>query len=173
MEKSCIYWSLLVYRDWRLFVAATKEGLCYVGAPNQSFEEMSLAVRRHFPNIHLIEAEENLETYKQEISEYLDGNRENFTLPMDLHGTPFQLAVWNSLCKIPYGKTTSYSEIAIEINKATAARAVGTAIGANPILIVVPCHRVIGKNGSLVGYRGGLEMKRSLLELENKREYHH
>ncbi|RXZ77651.1 methylated-DNA--[protein]-cysteine S-methyltransferase [Paenibacillaceae bacterium] len=81
-------------------------------------------------------------------------------------GTPFQKAVWKALCEIPYGQTRSYSDIAHQIQKSAAVRAVGTAIGTNPILITVTCHRVIGKNGSLTGYRGGMEMKMILLELE-------
>jgi methylated-DNA-[protein]-cysteine S-methyltransferase len=100
------------------------------------------------------------------LTQYLQGKRKDFSLPFDYHGTTFQLAVWNALCKIPYGKTQSYSDFANYIQKPVSVRAVGTAIGANPILISVPCHRVIGKNGSLTGYRGGLEMKTKLLQLE-------
>ncbi len=93
--------------------------------------------------------------------------RKNFTIPFDFHGTTFQLDVWKALSEIPYGQTKSYSEIANQIQKPRAVRAVGSAIGANPILITVPCHRVIGKNGALTGYRGGMEMKTKLLKLEH------
>ena len=99
---------------------------------------------------------------------YLEGKRKIFTVPFDFNGTAFQLAVWNALCEIPYGQTKSYSDIANYINKPAAVRAVGAAIGANPVLITVPCHRVVGKNGSLTGYRGGLEMKTQLLDLERQ-----
>ena len=85
---------------------------------------------------------------------------------MDLHGTPFQMAVWEALRKIPFGVTVSYTDIAERIGKPSSVRAVGTAIGANPVLITVPCHRVIAKSGKLTGYRGGLDMKEQLLGLE-------
>ena len=85
---------------------------------------------------------------------------------MDLHGTPFQQSVWKALQEIPYGQTVSYSDIAERIEKPNAVRAVGTAIGANPVLIIVPCHRVIAKSGKLSGFRAGLEMKEQLLGLE-------
>ena len=87
-------------------------------------------------------------------------------MPIDLHGTPFQQIVWKALQEIPYGQTVSYSDIAERIEKPNAVRAVGTAIGANPVLIIVPCHRVIAKSGKLGGFRAGLEMKEQLLELE-------
>lgn len=95
---------------------------------------------------------------------------ETFTIPIDVYGTAFQLAVWNTVREIPYGETHSYSEIAERIQKPNAVRAVGTAVGANPLLITIPCHRVIGKNGKLTGFRGGLAMKKELLKLEALRE---
>ena len=107
--------------------------------------------------------------FSEQIIEYLEGERENFTLSFDYKGTAFQQAVWKALCEIPYGQTKSYSDVANTIDKPKAVRAVGAAIGKNPILITVPCHRVVGKNGSLTGFRGGLEMKKQLLELEQKR----
>jgi len=97
----------------------------------------------------------------------LDGQRKNFTAAITLHGTAFQQSVWQALLEIPHGETVSYSDIAERIGNPKAVRAVGTAIGANPMLIIVPCHRVIGKNGSLTGFRGGLEMKIQLLDLES------
>ena len=113
-----------------------------------------------------MENNEILRPYSVELSEYLQGQRQHFSLPVALEGTSFQKEVWDALCAIPYGKTCSYSDIANHIQRPAAVRAVGTAIGANPLLITVPCHRVIGKNGTLTGYRGGLEMKTKLLELE-------
>ncbi|EEK77424.1 Methylated-DNA--protein-cysteine methyltransferase [Bacillus cereus R309803] len=107
-----------------------------------------------------------MQTYTKEIIEYLENNRETFTFPIDAYGTSFQLSVWNTVREIPYGKTYSYSEIAEKMQKPTAIRAVATAIAANPLLITIPCHRVIGKNGKLTGFRGGLEMKKELLILE-------
>ena len=102
----------------------------------------------------------------RELRAYFAGRLKKFTLPLDLRGTPFQKSVWEALLAIPYGETRSYSDIAQAVGKPAAVRAVGLANGANPVSIVVPCHRVIGKSGDLVGYGGGLERKRALLELE-------
>jgi len=167
-NKTPIYWSLLNYKDWNLYIAATKKGLCYVGSQNKQFEEMSVWAEKRFPDSPLVEDREKLLSFAAELIEYFDGNRKDFTVPFDYHGTEFQVAVWNALCEIPFGETRVYSDIANRINKPAAVRAVGAAIGANPVLITVPCHRVVGKNGSLTGYRGGLEMKTRLLKLERQ-----
>lgn len=102
----------------------------------------------------------------EQIGEYFAGSRQSFDLPLDLRGTPFQIAVWQALGKIPYGETRSYAEIARAVGSPTACRAVGMANHRNPIPIVIPCHRVVGSDGSLVGYGGGLRIKRLLLALE-------
>ena len=102
-----------------------------------------------------------------EIAEYLAGRRRQFTVPLDLEGTPFQLQVWKALLRIPYGETRSYGEIARAVGRPRAARAVGMANHSNPIAIIVPCHRVIAANGALGGYAGGLAMKSRLLRLES------
>ena len=101
-----------------------------------------------------------------EIAEFLDGRRRQFTVPLDLRGTPFQMQVWKALLRIPYGETRSYGEIARAVGRPKAARAVGMANHTNPVAIVVPCHRVVASDGSLGGYAGGLEMKSRLLRLE-------
>ena len=101
-----------------------------------------------------------------QLEEYFAGSRDTFEVPLELHGTPFELRVWNALQEIPYGETMGYGELASRIGQPTAARAVGLANGRNPIGVIVPCHRVIGANGSLTGYGGGIERKRILLELE-------
>lgn len=164
-----IYWTLLAHEEWNLYMAATSKGLCYVGSQNKPFEELSDWVEGRFPDNVLVQDDKKLQPYATELVEYLQGERKYFTIPFDFHGTPFQVAVWNALCEISYGQTQSYSDIASYIQKPAAIRAVGAAIGANPILIIVPCHRVIGKNGSLTGYRGGLDMKTQLLQLERER----
>jgi len=105
--------------------------------------------------------------YKQ-LTEYFEGRRKVFDFPIKLNGTDFQKAVWKELLKIPYGETCSYKEIAEKIENPKACRAVGMANNKNPILIAVPCHRVIGADGSLVGYGGGLDMKKTLLDLEKQ-----
>ena len=106
----------------------------------------------------------------RQLDEYFAGTRKAFDFPCRLHGTPFQEAVWAALREIPYGETRSYKDIAEAIGHPKAFRAVGMANHANPIFITIPCHRVIGASGSLVGYGGGLEMKKALLELERLNE---
>ncbi len=101
-----------------------------------------------------------------QLEAYFRGELREFHLKLALEGTPFQLRVWQELCAIPYGTTTSYGELARRIGNPAASRAVGLANGSNPIAIIVPCHRVIGSNGKLTGYGGGLEIKQKLLELE-------
>ncbi len=103
---------------------------------------------------------------RTQLSEYFDGGRREFQLPLELVGNRFELRVWGALREIPYGETASYGEIAARIGEPSAARAVGLANGRNPIAVIVPCHRVIGADGSLTGYGGGLERKRLLLDLE-------
>lgn len=102
----------------------------------------------------------------EQLGEYFEGRRRDFELPMAPVGTPFQLAVWRELLRIPYGETRSYLDVANAIGRPAACRAVGAANGANPLPIVVPCHRVIGANGSLTGFGGGLDIKRHLLGIE-------
>jgi methylated-DNA-[protein]-cysteine S-methyltransferase len=101
-----------------------------------------------------------------QLREYFAGRRCGFELTLDLRGTPFQLAVWQALRQIPYGMTTSYGLLARQLGRPEAARAVGLANGANPVPIIVPCHRVIGADGTLTGFGGGLPVKRALLQLE-------
>jgi methylated-DNA-[protein]-cysteine S-methyltransferase len=168
MKKTPIYWTLLNFEEWEIHLAATVKGLIYVGAANASLEELENWVAKHVPDSILVEDENQLKNYKLEFLQYLRGERRLFSVPTDYKGTPFQETVWQALCDIPYGHTRTYSDIAEQLNKPKSARAVGAAIGKNPVLITIPCHRVIGKNGTLTGYRGGLEMKTKLLELEKR-----
>lgn len=105
---------------------------------------------------------------KRELGEYFDGRRRHFDLPFEPHGTAFQCAVLDALVEIPYGETRSYKEIAEALGKPKAVRAVGGANGSNPIPIIIPCHRVIGSDGTLTGFGGGLDTKRFLLDLERR-----
>jgi methylated-DNA-[protein]-cysteine S-methyltransferase len=105
-----------------------------------------------------------------ELKEYFAGQRHEFEVPLTFVGTPFQQLVWAELRKIPYGTTTSYGELADRVGNPAASRAVGLANGKNPVGIIVPCHRVVGANGSLTGYGGGLECKRYLLDFEQEHE---
>ena len=140
------------------------------------FENISLylvATETHLINIQFTQPQkalllttELLSMATFQLDEYFLGKRTTFSLPFKLTGTPFQLAVWKELQNIPYGQTTSYKEIAQKINKPKAYRAVGMANNKNPLPIIIPCHRVIGSNGKLIGYAGGLKLKNYLLELE-------
>lgn len=107
-----------------------------------------------------------LDETAEQLGEYFAGDRRSFDLPLDLHGTPFQLDVWRALAEIPYGETRTYAIQAASIGRPTAVRAVGAANGRNPVSIVLPCHRVVGSDGSLTGFAGGLAAKASLLSLE-------
>ncbi|WP_141434485.1 methylated-DNA--[protein]-cysteine S-methyltransferase [Bacillus sp. 03113] len=166
INHQTIYWSLFNHENWQFYIAATSKGLCYVGSPNSPFVELSGWVTKKCPNDVLVHNDEELKPYIDEFNEYFEGKRNQFNMSVDLRGTEFQQSIWSALYDIPYGKTNSYSQIAERIQKPQAVRAVGAAIGANPVLITVPCHRVIAKNGALTGFRGGLEMKEFLLDLE-------
>ena len=104
---------------------------------------------------------------KTQLAAYFAGEHQTFEVDLSLEGTPFQMKVWSALLKIPYGKVVSYQWLARRIGKPDAVRAVGAANGRNPISIIIPCHRVIGKNGTLTGYGGGLDVKQRLIRLEN------
>lgn len=104
----------------------------------------------------------------RQLNAYFEGALQEFALPLAPAGTPFQRCVWNRLCEIPYGVTISYLELARRVSNERAVRAVGAANGRNPISIIIPCHRVMGSNGSLVGYGGGLERKRWLMDHETR-----
>jgi O-6-methylguanine DNA methyltransferase len=144
-----------------LFLAASSKGLLRL-----EFEArvMKLASGR----FELRESKRDLAPYLRELDEYFNGQRREFSMPLDLRGTPFQLACWRALLAIPYGETRSYADIARAIGHPNAFRAVGMANNRNPIAIVVPCHRVIASSGSLCGYGGGLDLKRKLLDLEEE-----
>ena len=115
-----------------------------------------------------IEAEDAFEEVRTQLGDYFAGRLTRFEVPLQLEGTPFQREVWQGLRDIPYGETVSYGELARRIGRPSAVRAVGLANGRNPISVIVPCHRVIGADGTLTGYGGGIERKRLLLELETR-----
>ena len=104
----------------------------------------------------------------EQLDRYFAGELTSFDLPLTFHGTEFQQRVWHALCSVPYGETVTYGQLAEELGQPTASRAVGLANGKNPISIIVPCHRVVGANGDLTGYGGGIERKQFLLDFERK-----
>lgn len=161
-----IYYTFSRYKDWKLSLAATDKGLCYVGFDETSMYGLKKCCTKQFQLCIFVEDEYRLFPSFEQLKAYLDGDLTTFTIPLHYQGTDFQMKVWNALLSIPYGKTVSYSQIASSIENPNAIRAVGTAIGKNPIPIVIPCHRVIAKDGSLGGYSGGLPVKKKLLEIE-------
>lgn len=165
-NSELIYYCKLTHSNWKVFLAATSNGLCYLGTEHSSFDELAKCCKKQFPNFELVHEEEALSIYKKELIEYFEGNRINFSFTFDIRGTSFQTNVWKALCEIPFGQSKCYSDIANAIGNPKAVRAVGTAIGANPVAIVIPCHRVLGKNKTLTGFSGGLDVKEKLLTLE-------
>lgn len=149
------------------FIYSTQIGNILIEETNESISKIELLKDPILPHIPLQESSLIKKAY-YELKEYFDKTRTSFTFALNPQGTDFQKKVWKQLCKIAYGETISYQEIAIAIGSPNAARAVGLANHHNPILIVIPCHRVIGKNGKLVGYGGGLDIKEKLLNLEKK-----
>jgi methylated-DNA-[protein]-cysteine S-methyltransferase len=148
-----------------LLVAVSDRGLCRVSFDPEPDAEVDRLARTH--GLRVLRAPKRLDETKRQFDEYFDGSREDFDLRPDLTGVPeFQAGVLHGLARVPYGRVTTYGELARSIGKPRAARAVGGALNRNPIPIVLPCHRVIGSTGALVGYGGGLERKRTLLRLE-------
>jgi len=161
-----LYVDTLTYAQGNMYIVASDEGLVYIGTPNASFEEVEVWAKKPFKGYRFEENKEKLQRYVKQLTAYFNKELTEFDVPVHVKGTQFQLAVWNALKELPYGTTTTYSDIAHRIGNPKAVRAVGSAIGANPILAIIPCHRVIGKDGKLTGFRSGLAMKEFLLELE-------
>ena len=149
-----------------LWICATAVGVCGLGFG----EHPSDAEVRRMARYGIAPPEPGsgsvLEFAVAQLADYFDRRLQVFDVPLDLRGTPFQKAVWEELLTIPYGKTLTYGEIAMEIERPRAFQAVGQANGANPVAIIVPCHRVVGQNGALTGYAAGVERKAALLQLE-------
>jgi O-6-methylguanine DNA methyltransferase len=154
-----------------LGVVITDEGLGLLLLPSHDYSLCHDWVRRWEPDATVVEVahskdDSRVRMLDEELTGYFEGDVHTFSFPLDLRGTPFQVAVWHEVCNVGYGQVRSYREIAQAVGKPAAVRAVGAANGANPVPIIVPCHRIIGSDGKLVGYGGGLNMKRRLLEVE-------
>jgi methylated-DNA-[protein]-cysteine S-methyltransferase len=163
-----LYWTSIASPRGDCIIMATEAGVCWTGTPGTVVDDGLFWVNHHFSVGRVVCSEEPapMRQAADELRRYFAGERVQFSCPLDLHGTPFQLAVWQELQHIPYGETRSYGDIAHAIGRPTASRAVGAANGANPVAIIVPCHRVIGSKGTLTGYGGGLPTKAWLLALE-------
>jgi AraC family transcriptional regulator of adaptative response/methylated-DNA-[protein]-cysteine methyltransferase len=151
-----------------MFAGATEEGICMLEyADSSARQKKEINALCKLLKVYVEESESRyFEDLGKQLSEYFEGKRKEFAIPLVLAGTPFQQQVWRELQKIPYGSTRSYKEQSMALNNLGAIRAVGTANGANRIAILIPCHRVIGENGKLTGYGGGLWRKKWLLDLE-------
>jgi len=151
----------------RLLVAGTEFGICAV-CMGDSDPIVERALSEQYPSAKLHRNDESMRQWVAEISKYLSGGKLKLNLPLDLQATTFQSDVWDQIKSIPYGATSSYSEIAIALGKPNAARAVARACATNPVALIVPCHRVIGEDGNLHDYRWGKDRKRELLRLEQE-----
>ncbi|TYP48718.1 methylated-DNA--[protein]-cysteine S-methyltransferase [Thermosediminibacter litoriperuensis] len=159
-----------------IMVASTERGVCRIALPGEDREKFLSDLVKMYGEAELVDESihgklgEVNSLAEEELTAYFNGELKNFTVPLDLKGTEFQKRVWEEVMKIPYGEVRSYGYIARAIGKPKACRAVGGANNRNPVPIIVPCHRVVGSDGSLVGYGGGLEMKSFLLKLEGIKE---
>ncbi len=149
-----------------VWVASTEVGICKISLGAERSGAFLSWLSQHVGSLEPYEDSELMVTAASQLGEYFSGARRRFDLPLDVRGTVFQRAVWSQVSRIPYGTTASYGDIAQLVGKPKASRAVGSAVGANPLPIVIPCHRVIGSEGSLVGFGAGLDVKVALLELE-------
>lgn len=147
----------------------TTRGLAYLTFPSDSLERCEAWIRAREPGAHVVRDHPALTALSGQLTAYFEGDLHHFSAPLDLRGTPFQLAVWQALLDIPYGEVRSYTDIAGAIGRPRAVRAVGMANHDNPVPIIVPCHRVIGRGGSLTGYGGGLQLKERLLQQEGRK----
>ncbi len=156
-----LYYSRMDSPIGPLVIGVSDEGLAIIEWDRGEFPEGRLARTAHWQ-----ESEERTVAAKRELREYFAGKRRDFDLKLDLHGTEFQKKCWHALLKIPYGETRTYAQIAKAVGNPRGFRAVGMANHDNPVPIIVPCHRVLASDGTLGGYGGGLDVKRTLLELE-------
>ena len=152
--------------EWYCTMPSPVGELLLIGS-ERGLSGLWMEVRAHPPaEQERIHNPECFEPVRRQLDEYFNGTRREFDVKLDLRGTPFQVEVWEALLRIRYGTTMSYGELAADLRRPAAVRAVGAANGRNPVSIIVPCHRVIGSNGSLTGYGGGLDKKQLLLQHE-------
>lgn len=152
-----------------ILVAGTDEGIYALIIADRAQMPGALdALRAYCPDAPLVPDADALADVTAQLAEYLEGTRQTFDVPLALRGTPFQRQVWDTLLAIPYGETVTYQEIALALGKPGGSQAVGGAVARNPVSIIVPCHRVLGSDGSLTGYMWGTHVKRWLLDHERR-----
>jgi AraC family transcriptional regulator of adaptative response/methylated-DNA-[protein]-cysteine methyltransferase len=164
-EKTTISYAVAPCSLGWLLVGATERGLCAVRLGDNK-EELAQTLKAEFPAAALADADPGLAVALSQLTEYLEGNRPHLDLPLDVQATAFQRQVWEALRGIPYGETRSYQDVAREIGRPEAVRAVAGACAGNPVALVVPCHRVVRSDGGLGGYRWGIDRKEALLRQE-------
>lgn len=161
-----VYCTSFDSRIGHIYIASTEKGVCRISIPKETRRDFFSWLHTHFDIDAVVENKSRNKEYIDQINRYLNGKLVEFTFPIDLIGTPFQIRVWKELKKIPYGTTITYRQLAKRVGVPKGFQAVGRANGANPIPIVIPCHRVIGSDGSLIGYAAGVKTKEFLLRLE-------
>lgn len=165
--KTKIYTTVMESPLGRITLGSTNKGLCLLEFDDEKRINNHFNQFKKYWDVEIIEEETSITTTtKNQLAAYFLNQQTTFDVPLDLAGTAFQLKVWNELLKIPFGSTRSYKEQAVAVGNLKAIRAVATANGENRISIIIPCHRVIGSDGSLTGYGGGIWRKQKLLELE-------
>lgn len=166
--KANAYYYIFETAFGNIFIASTDKGLCIANFVDENYDKQLSWLNKYFHEDNIFEnKDKNIHVYNQ-LEEYFKGDRKSFELTLDILGTSFQKQVWNVLEEIPYGKIFTYKDVAIELGDSKKSRAVGGAVGKNPIIIILPCHRVIGSSGKMTGFSsiGGIELKKKLLELE-------
>ncbi|WP_227396229.1 methylated-DNA--[protein]-cysteine S-methyltransferase [Jeotgalibacillus aurantiacus] len=164
-----IYWNQFDVKDRSYYIAVSAEGVCYFGTQSEGFDGLAAWIRKVYKTSTLEYSAERTAPYISELTDYFNGVKQTFNMKVDVKGTPFQEEVWQALRDIPFGETRSYADIAEAIGRPKAVRAVGGAVGANPVLVTIPCHRVIAKDGSIGGFSSGLDLKRVLMKIEGIR----
>jgi O-6-methylguanine DNA methyltransferase len=165
--KRDLFYSILDTSVGTLIIASSDHGLVRILLPHEDDADSTARLQELYPVSTLVEHRERNQSVIDQLAEYFDGSRRTFSLPLEFRGTYFQRMVWKAVARVPFGQTRSYGEIAGEIGKPTACRAVGAANAANPIPIIIPCHRIIGSDGSMTGFGGGIPLKIKLLSMEN------
>jgi O-6-methylguanine DNA methyltransferase len=149
-----------------IYVASTEKGVCKVSLPRQTKRDFLRWLRDNFDDSDVVDNKSRNKEAIEQLTRYFNGRLAKFSCSVDLIGTPFQTRVWKELIKVPYGTTISYKQLAKRLGTSRGFQAVGRANAANPVAIIVPCHRIVGTDGSLVGYASGLKTKEYLLKLE-------
>lgn len=161
-----VYCTTFDSRIGRIYVASTERGVCKISVPRETRKDFFTWLDEHLDIDGVVDNKSRNKEIIDQLSRYLSGRLVRFTCPVDLIGTPFQLRVWNELMKVAYGSTVTYKTLAKRVSVPSAFQAVGRANAANPLPILVPCHRILGSDGSMVGYAYGIKMKEFLLRLE-------